>query len=89
MEQVVIIGAGLGGLATALRLRQQGFQVTVLAREVILMSAILHPGAKLLLFPLLPEVVGKVAEQCDNRGPYEYPDVQNICLSMLNISHLR
>lgn len=33
MEQVVIIGAGLGGLATALRLRQQGFQVTVLEKN--------------------------------------------------------
>ncbi len=33
MQQVVIIGAGLGGLATALRLRQQGFQVTVLEKN--------------------------------------------------------
>lgn len=34
MQQVVIIGAGLGGLATALRLRQQGFQVTLLEKNV-------------------------------------------------------
>lgn len=33
MGKVVIIGAGLGGLATALRLRQQGFQVTVLEKN--------------------------------------------------------
>jgi phytoene desaturase len=33
MQKVVIIGAGLGGLATALRLRHQGFQVTVLEKN--------------------------------------------------------
>ena len=33
MKQVVIIGAGMGGLATALRLRHQGFAVTVLEKQ--------------------------------------------------------
>jgi phytoene desaturase len=33
MEHAVIIGAGMGGLATALRLRQQGFEVTVLEKQ--------------------------------------------------------
>ncbi len=34
MRHVAIIGAGLGGLATALRLRQHGFKVTVLEKQV-------------------------------------------------------
>ena len=33
MKQVVIIGAGMGGLATALRLRHRGFAVTVLEKQ--------------------------------------------------------
>jgi len=33
MPSVVVIGAGLGGLATALRLRHQGFEVTVLEKQ--------------------------------------------------------
>ncbi len=33
MKNVVIIGAGMGGLATALRLRKQGFDVTVLEKQ--------------------------------------------------------
>lgn len=33
MTSVVIIGAGMGGLATALRLAHQGFQVTVLEKQ--------------------------------------------------------
>lgn len=33
MKHVVIIGAGMGGLATALRLRHRGFQVTVLEKQ--------------------------------------------------------
>jgi phytoene desaturase len=33
MKHVLIIGAGIGGLATALRLRQQGFEVTVLEKQ--------------------------------------------------------
>ncbi|MBN2501791.1 MAG: phytoene desaturase [Anaerolineales bacterium] len=33
MQHVVIIGAGMGGLATALRLRHQGFRVTVLEKQ--------------------------------------------------------
>ncbi len=33
MKHAVIIGAGLGGLATALRLQHQGFQVTVLEKQ--------------------------------------------------------
>jgi phytoene desaturase len=32
MKQVLIIGAGMGGLAAALRLRHQGFQVTVVEK---------------------------------------------------------
>jgi len=33
MKHAVIIGAGMGGLATALRLRQAGFRVTVLEKQ--------------------------------------------------------
>ena len=33
MKKVVIIGAGMGGLATALRLRREGFAVTVLEKQ--------------------------------------------------------
>lgn len=33
MKSVIIIGAGMGGLATALRLRKQGFEVTVLEKQ--------------------------------------------------------
>jgi phytoene desaturase len=33
MKHVVIIGAGMGGLAAALRLRHQGFRVTVLEKQ--------------------------------------------------------
>lgn len=33
MRSIVIIGAGMGGLAAALRLRQAGFQVTVLEKQ--------------------------------------------------------
>jgi phytoene desaturase len=33
MKHVVIIGAGMGGLATALRLRYHGFEVTVLEKQ--------------------------------------------------------
>ncbi len=33
MRSVVVIGAGMGGLATALRLRHQGFAVTVLEKQ--------------------------------------------------------
>jgi phytoene desaturase len=33
MKDVVIIGAGMGGLATALRLKQRGFQVTVVEKQ--------------------------------------------------------
>ncbi len=33
MKQIVIIGAGMGGLAAALRLRAQGFEVTVLEKQ--------------------------------------------------------
>ncbi|NWG16974.1 MAG: phytoene desaturase [Chloroflexi bacterium] len=33
MKSIVIIGAGMGGLAAALRLRHQGFQVTVLEKQ--------------------------------------------------------
>ena len=33
MKDVVIIGAGMGGLATALRLQQRGFRVTVLEKQ--------------------------------------------------------
>ncbi len=33
MRHVVIIGSGMGGLATALRLRHQGFRVTVLEKQ--------------------------------------------------------
>ena len=32
MKHVLIIGAGMGGLAAALRLRHQGFQVTVVEK---------------------------------------------------------
>ncbi len=32
MKNVVVIGAGIGGLATALRLRQAGFEVTILEK---------------------------------------------------------
>jgi phytoene desaturase len=35
MTKVVVIGAGMGGLATALRLRQLGFEVTVLEKQPI------------------------------------------------------
>ncbi len=33
MKHVIVIGAGMGGLATALRLRKLGFQVTVLEKQ--------------------------------------------------------
>jgi phytoene desaturase len=33
MKKVIIIGAGMGGLATALRLRYHGFEVTVLEKQ--------------------------------------------------------
>jgi phytoene dehydrogenase-like protein len=33
MSKVVIIGAGMGGLATALRLAHQGFEVTVCEKQ--------------------------------------------------------
>ena len=33
MTHALIIGAGMGGLATALRLRYQGFQVTLLEKQ--------------------------------------------------------
>ncbi len=33
MKHVVIIGAGMGGLATALQLRYKGFRVTVLEKQ--------------------------------------------------------
>jgi phytoene desaturase len=33
MQHVIVIGAGMGGLATALRLRHQGFEVTVLEKQ--------------------------------------------------------
>ena len=33
MKHVVIIGAGMGGLATALRLRHHGFEVTLLEKQ--------------------------------------------------------
>ncbi|NJK91307.1 MAG: FAD-dependent oxidoreductase [Blastochloris sp.] len=33
-KKVTVIGAGLGGLATALRLRQAGAQVTVLEKTI-------------------------------------------------------
>jgi phytoene desaturase len=33
MKSIVVIGAGMGGLAAALRLRHQGFQVTVLEKQ--------------------------------------------------------
>jgi phytoene desaturase len=33
MKHAIIIGAGMGGLATALRLRHQGFEVTVLEKQ--------------------------------------------------------
>jgi len=33
MAHAIIIGAGLGGLATALRLRQHGFEVTILEKQ--------------------------------------------------------
>lgn len=33
MEKVVIIGAGMGGLATALRLAEQGFEVTICEKQ--------------------------------------------------------
>jgi phytoene desaturase len=33
MQKVIIIGAGMGGLATALRLRKLGFEVTVLEKQ--------------------------------------------------------
>lgn len=33
MEHIIVIGAGMGGLAAALRLRKQGFDVTVLEKQ--------------------------------------------------------
>ena len=33
MKHGVIIGAGMGGLATALRLRYHGFEVTLLEKQ--------------------------------------------------------
>jgi phytoene dehydrogenase-like protein len=33
MKKVVIIGAGMGGLATALRLAKQGFEVTIFEKQ--------------------------------------------------------
>ena len=39
MKKVVIIGAGMGGLATALRLAQQGFEVTVWRNSHALVDA--------------------------------------------------
>ena len=33
MARIVVIGAGMGGLATALRLEQRGFQVTVVEKQ--------------------------------------------------------
>jgi phytoene desaturase len=33
MKHIVVIGAGMGGLATALRLEQRGFQVTVVEKQ--------------------------------------------------------
>ena len=33
MKHIIIIGAGMGGLATALRLRQRGFRVTVFEKQ--------------------------------------------------------
>jgi phytoene desaturase len=33
VKSVIIIGAGLGGLAAALRLRHMGFRVTILEKQ--------------------------------------------------------
>ena len=61
MRRVVIIGAGMGGLGTALRLAQRGFQVTVVEiKETAVLLDANHPLAgQDLVFDLeLVEIVG-------------------------------
>ncbi len=33
MKEVIIVGAGIGGLCTAIRLLAQGYKVTILEKE--------------------------------------------------------
>lgn len=85
MAKVNIIGSGIGGLATAVRLANSGFSVTVFESNSV-------PGGKLSEITLgkyrfdkgptlftLPELVTELGELCNTKLEFEYAKQDLIC----------
>ncbi len=74
-EKIVVIGGGIMGCMTALLLRQQGHQVTVVERNIIARQASGESswaGAG-IIFPLLPWMYGDEVNQLAFAGVSLYP----------------
>lgn len=79
MKSIIIVGAGIGGLAAALRLRIKGFQVEVIEQgstaggklsEFQTNGFRFDAGPSLFTLPTLIEELIKLADEDQNRFPY-------------------
>jgi glycine oxidase len=81
-EKIVVIGGGIMGCMTALLLRQQGYQVTVVERNIIARQTSGESswaGAG-IVFPLLPWMYGDEINQLALTGASLYP---SLCQQLL------
>ncbi|MFT6096187.1 MAG: phytoene desaturase, partial [Nonlabens sp.] len=86
MKTAIVIGAGIGGLATALRLRKQGYQVQVFEKNGYAggkIHAIEQSGYRFDLGPslfTLPQLVTDVIELFPNRKvPFSFTTKKTAC----------
>lgn len=78
-HQAVVVGGGIVGCTTAMLLRQQGWQVTVVERNIIAAQTsgeASWAGAG-IIFPLLPWFYQEAVNQLALEGASLYPDLAN------------
>lgn len=83
MKQVIVVGAGVGGLAAAVRLQQAGYEVSLFEKEPRVggkMSQIREQGFTFDVGPtivMMPDLYREVFELC-GRNPDDYIPMQKV-----------